>query len=115
MIAALLLAWGCESPPPLPASALDPGPAPYGRLVVAGPVRGYLARPGMADQTFPAELRLVEAINESTRAAALQAAAAGQIVLAVEPGVDTDAARSYLSGIPATGIVDIECQRSVCP
>lgn len=110
---AMLLA--CEQPAPLPPSAVDMRPPPFGRLVQSGPVRGFLARPGESSAAAPAELRLVDALGPATREAAFETAATGHVVLAIAGDIDPERAHAYLDGMPSTGAVTQTCLRAVCP
>ncbi len=112
---ALLAALACsEAPAPLPASALPDHAPPVARMVRAGAVTGYLARPADAPAPLPGALVLVEVIDEAGRAAARARADAGAVVLLVAPGVDPSAAEAYLAGLPTTGAVSVVCERADC-
>lgn len=113
LVLGLLLA--CERPAALPETAVDTRPPAVGRLVEAGPVRGFLARPGAESPPTPAELLLVEALDADAKAAAIEIAEAGGVALAIPPGVDLDKARAYLAGMPSTGPLTERCLRSHCP
>lgn len=86
-----------------------------GQLVEAGPVRGFLARPGPSVPAVPAQLRLVRVLDGPTKADALAAAATGMVVLAIPPEVDTARARAYLAGMPSIGPITEHCDRETCP
>lgn len=115
MIAVLAVLLACEQPAPLPTTAVDTRPPPIGRLVQAGPVRGFLARPGTETPPTPAELRLVDALDPATKEAAMADAGAGRVILAVTPDIDTDRAHAYLDGMPSTAPPTRTCRRATCP
>ena len=115
MTALLVLLLACSTPPALPASAIEDETPPTGRLVAAGPVRGFLASPGPSGPAVPAQLRLVRVLDGPTKAAVLATAATGMVVLAIPPEVDTARARAYLAGMPKTGPISERCDREACP
>lgn len=115
MILALVGMLACERPAPLPQTAVDTRPPPLGHLVQAGAVRGFLARPGEERPPTPAELRLVDALDEPAKQAALRTAADGVVVLAITPDIETERAWRYLDGMPSTGALTRTCSRETCP
>lgn len=112
----LLLALACsEQPAVLPPSALPDRKPPVARMVRAGDVQGFLARPAELPGALPGHLVLVDILDDATRDAARSRADAGAVVLVVGPDIDPAAAETYLAGMPSTGAVTVDCQRASCP
>ena len=110
MIALLLLWLACSDPAPLPPSKVVT-PTTQGRVVQAGEVRGYLARP-IADGAVRGIVLRVS--GSGAQLAADQRAAAGQVVLAISPEISTEAAVAYVGAIPGILTVQTECLPSDC-
>lgn len=107
----LLLPWlACSDPEPLPPSRVI-APTTQGRVVQAGQVRGYLARPVAGDTARGVVLRVS---GSGAQLAADQRAAAGQVVLAISPGISTEAAIAYVEAIPGILTVQTECLPMDC-
>jgi len=102
-----------DEAPALPPPLLQTAEPPIGRLVRAGDLLGFLARPSGGD-TGAAQLHLAPALDEDTRATALAAAREGVTVLAIPPEVSTQRGRAYLERI-ASGEITVRCTRSECP
>ena len=110
----VLAIWlGCAEPVslPPPKQTLD---TTIGRVVQAGTVKGYIARP-TTGTPHTAVLLLVEQDDPSSHKAADEHAEAGAVVLAIEPSVPSADAHAYLSAIPNIQSVKTQCRRSHCP
>ena len=79
-------------------------------IVRSGAVQGLLFKPAEFQH---ATLYLVDDLSEQTQAM-VKAGATG-LTLAIEPEVDTDAARRYLRGIREDVPLLVQCERRYCP
>jgi len=90
-------------------------PKGKGRAIRHNGVHGYIARP--SDSTVRpavASLHLVPVVNESARLRAIEHAGTGKIVLSIPPSTDTQAALTYLKGLPTITEVSSVCYRTKC-
>ncbi|NOY24908.1 MAG: hypothetical protein GXP62_03460 [Oligoflexia bacterium] len=111
-----LVLGSCDTPP----KATLPDPVHQtvrstGRMVRAGAVQGYVARPLASGTDRTGTLILAEQVDDPTMAAAIELANEGGVALVVSPATDTAAARSYLAGMPDVRQITVLCQRASCP
>lgn len=116
VLLALFLLLGCrpEAPAELPPPARSQ-PTASGRMVRAGSVRGYIARPVADGSGRTGTLVLVDAHDDDSRAVAMALAEQGGVALAIDAGTELGAARTYLDGMADVGRVVVQCKRASCP
>lgn len=117
MIPLLLLACLEADPPlPLPPSAM-PREEARGRMVRAGAVRAFIARPREEPpgQRLPARLLRAPALDEAAKQRAIALAATGEIVLLIDSSQDATAAHRYLAALPAVDPAALRCEPEPCP
>ncbi len=116
LVLVCLAACVVGDPEPLPAPQPTPTRQLDLRMVKAGEIEGYLGRP-VIDESVPAELLLVDALDELAREQVRSRAEAGTGAFAVSVDVDSTAAEAYLDGMPWTETVSRVCLRSggQCP
>lgn len=91
-------------PTPPPAVEID------ARMVSAGSVTGYLGRP-LVEEAVPAELLLIDAHDEASRAEVARRTAGPAGVLAITTEVDPRIAEAYLEAMPWTTSTSRVCLR----
>ena len=107
-----LVACNGQPPVPLPERKLSEIPSPISRMVATSDIRGFMVQPAQAPSD--AVLLLAPSDENVARKQAMQAAEQGSVALVIGPGVDVDAARRYLKGIPGVQNLTTRCLRTDC-
>ncbi len=114
LLLGLLACDPAQQPAPLP-PPMQAEPTVIGRMVKAGPVEGYLARPIAPASGREGLLLRVATVDGTSREEARRRAEAGVVVLVVGAPIDPALARAYLEGMPEVASTRVECPGGGCP
>lgn len=114
LLIALLACDPAVPPAPLPPEVRTE-PKTVGRMVKAGPVVGFIARPRSATPPLPGLVLRASAIDDAARAEALRRAEDGVVALVIDPTIDAEQALTYVRDMPDVGDATLQCLGAACP